>query len=47
MDILAITVIVLGLVIARSILERARERSKNQDVMLMRLIQYGRRHDVF
>jgi hypothetical protein len=47
MDVLAIAVIVLGLVIARIILERARERSNDQDVMLMRLIYYGNRHDRF
>jgi hypothetical protein len=42
MDILAIAVIILGLVIVRIILERAQERSKDQDAVLMRLIQYGR-----
>lgn len=47
MDILAIAVIVLGLVITRIILERAQERSKDLDTVLMRLIQYGKGHDAF
>lgn len=42
MDILVIGVIVVCLVIARTILERAQERSRDQDALLMRLIQYGK-----
>jgi hypothetical protein len=43
MDIFIISVIILCLAIARIILERAQERSRDQDALLMRLIQYGRR----
>ena len=42
MDILALGLIVVCLAIARIILERAQERSRDQDALLMRLIQYGK-----
>ena len=42
MDILAIVVIVVCIAVARSIVERAQERSRDQDALLMQLIRYGR-----
>jgi len=42
MDILLISVIIVCLAVVRIILARAEERSRDQDALLMRLIQYGR-----